>query len=94
MNKPEAEDDKESQEGYDEEAEMAKEPEADDDGKEPTRRIPNNIVRENSAIMFDLLKAELEAADWEDGPWKSTKPFKGITNPAGCNNRENYREDR
>ena len=34
VNKPEAEDDNESQEGYEEEAEMVKEPEADDNGKE------------------------------------------------------------
>ena len=28
------------------------------------------------------MKAEAEAADWENGPWKSSKPFKGVTNPA------------
>ena len=37
-----------------------------------------------SAIRFDSLKAEKVAADWENGPWKSTKPFKGVTNPAGA----------
>ena len=57
-------------------------------------RIPNDIVREGFGDKIDSVNAEKVAADWENGPWKSTKPFKGITNPAGCNNRESCRRRR
>ena len=59
---------------------MVKEPEADNDGG-TYGKDPNNIVREDFGEKIDSLKAEKVAADWEDGPWKSSKPFKGVTNP-------------
>ena len=45
---------------------------------------PNDIVREDFGEIIDSVKAEEVAADWEDGPWKSSKPFKGVTNPTGA----------
>ena len=48
-------------------------------------------MSERISAMIDSVKADTEAADWENGPVEvEQKPFKGITNPAGCNNRENY----